>query len=94
MRKVIAINCVPYGSTIKISLGILEQAQKNGYEVYSAAGFRLILSANCRHIIFRSETLYQKSFTRSLLPLPGATAVIRVFQQSSSLKKSKRFLPI
>ncbi len=39
MRKVIAINCVPYGSTIKISLGILEQAEKNGYEVHSAAGF-------------------------------------------------------
>lgn len=39
MRKVIGINCVPYGSTIKISLGILETAKKNGYEVHSCAGY-------------------------------------------------------
>lgn len=83
MRKVIAINCVPYGSTIKISLGILEQAQKNGYEVHSAAGFSTHPISELPSYHFQIGNAVTKSFIRSLHPLRGATAVIRVFQQKS-----------
>lgn len=93
MRKVIAINCVPYGSTIKISLGILEQAQKNGYEVYSAAGFSTHPISELPPYHFQIGNVVSKKLHQELASFTGRNGCYSRFSTKQFIKKIEEISP-